>query len=78
VARLIYFAGRGELPLTAELERAGHTVFEALALSEVLRLIDRENVDAVLFAPEISQERRAPIQRRTTMSAYPRRAPLQT
>lgn len=66
MARLSYFARRGELSLTAQLERAGHKGFEALAVSEVLHLIEYERIDAVLFAPEISEGRRAPIKERIT------------
>ena len=66
MARLIYFAGRGQLPLTSQIEGAGHTIFEALALSEVLHLIEYERINAVLIAPEIAPARRLPIKERIT------------
>jgi hypothetical protein len=40
----------------------GHTVWETLAISEVLHLIEHESVDAVMVAPEISKERTAEIE----------------
>ena len=64
MARIVYFCERGGLPLAGELERAGHVVFEALAISEVLNLIEHENIDLVILESSISPERRQPIDER--------------
>ena len=62
MASLVYWAPRGGLPLVDDLIGVGHTVWEALAISEVLNLIEHESVDAVIVAPEISKERAADIE----------------
>ena len=41
--------------MASELVLAGHTVWEALAVSEVLYLCEQKNVDVVVIAPEVKE-----------------------
>jgi hypothetical protein len=52
MARIVYFFERKNDLLVAELERAGHTVVEALNLDEAFHLIEAKQVDIALISPE--------------------------
>ena len=66
MAQIVYLAPRGGLPMVDELTRAGHIVWEALAISEVLNLLENERVDIVIVAPEIQDQRTTEIKARIT------------
>jgi hypothetical protein len=53
---LIFFATRAPSELAAELSHQGYEVFEALAISEVLHLLDSHSIDAVLIAGEVEKD----------------------
>jgi hypothetical protein len=52
MARIAYFFERRNTTLVAELERAGHTVFDAKNLDEAFTLNEQENIDITIIAPE--------------------------
>lgn len=48
---------------------AGHTVWEALAVSEVLYLCEQKNIDVVVIAPEVKEATVVEVQmRRMTLT----------
>jgi len=51
---------------------AGYTVWEALAVSEVLYLCEQKNVDVVVIAPDVEDADLVEVQmRRTTLTLKP-------
>jgi hypothetical protein len=50
---IIYVATRHPSKLTDELTLAGYRVWEAFAISEVLHLIEHEDIDCVVLAPDV-------------------------
>jgi hypothetical protein len=58
VAYLVYLSTRAPAGWTENLQRAGHTVWEALAVSEVLHLSAEHPVDAVIVAAEVTARQR--------------------
>lgn len=55
MANIVYLAAPA--PLTDQLILAGHQVWEALAISEVLQLLSAEHVDVVLVGAEVVNRR---------------------
>jgi hypothetical protein len=53
VASVVYLTTRAPSRLAQELILAGHQVFEALAISEVLYLCEHHRVDVIVIAPDI-------------------------
>jgi len=53
VLSLVYLTNRAPSQIATELTLAGHTVWEALAVSEVLYLCEHENVDVVVIGPDV-------------------------
>jgi hypothetical protein len=47
--------------MTDELTLAGYRVWEAFAVSEVLHLIEHEDIDGVVWAPDVHNRKRAMI-----------------
>jgi hypothetical protein len=58
VAVIIYLTTSAPAPLTDQLILAGHQVREALAISEVLHLLDAEHVDVVLVGADVVNGRK--------------------
>ena len=66
---LVYLTGRAPSELASELTLAGYTVWEALAVSEVLYLCEHHNVDVVVIAPDFEEADVAEVQiRRMTLT----------
>jgi hypothetical protein len=59
---VILFTTHAPSPLSDELARQGHEVFEALAISEVLSLAELHPDSKIVITPEIEQERASVIQ----------------
>jgi hypothetical protein len=53
---LVFFTRSLPSPLSQALELAGHRVFEALAVSEVLHLCEHEDIDCVVISSDVSDE----------------------
>lgn len=69
---LVYLTTRAPSPLASELMLAGYTVWEALAVSEVLFLCECHNVDVVVIAPEVKDAAVVEVQmRRVTLVLKP-------
>jgi hypothetical protein len=55
--------------MASDLTLAGHTVWEALAVSEVLYLCEQQNIDVVVIAPEVGNAAVVEVQmRRMTLT----------
>ena len=67
MASIVYFGNQSNLPLYDDLVSAGHSVWEALAISEVLNLLEHQSIDIVIVAPEIHDERTKEIKSRITL-----------
>lgn len=66
---LVYLTTRAPSELASELILAGHAVWEALAVSEVLYLCEQHNIDVVVIAPDIEGAAVAEVQmRRMTLT----------
>lgn len=52
---LVYLTTRSPSKLGDQLTLAGYRVFEALAISEVLYLQARENIDAVIIGSDVAE-----------------------
>jgi len=50
MASLVYLTTLSPSQLGAQIEQAGHRVWEALSVSEVLYLLEHENIDVVVIA----------------------------
>ena len=50
---IVLLTNEAPCPLAEELLDAGHRVWEALAISEVLHLCDTEWVDAIVVTPDV-------------------------
>jgi predicted nicotinamide N-methyase len=59
---LILFCTHAPHPLTTELSRQGHTVFEAIAISEVYALADQHPQAQIILTADIDPERAKAIQ----------------
>jgi predicted nicotinamide N-methyase len=59
---LILFTSKSPHPLTDELSHQGHTVCEALAISEVYALADQHPLAAIIITADIDPERAKAIQ----------------
>jgi hypothetical protein len=59
---LILFTGTAPHPLTDELSAQGHTVFEGLAISEVLALAEQHPLASIIITADINPERAKVIQ----------------
>jgi hypothetical protein len=69
----VYLTSTAPSRLADELIRHGHTVYEALAVSEVLHLCEHHDIDIVIIAPEIDDPELVEVQlRRPTMKLKPR------
>lgn len=55
VAAIVLLNALSPSKLAGELEVFGHTVWEALAVSEVLFLCEQHSIDAVIIAAEVEQ-----------------------
>lgn len=55
MAAIVLLNARSPSKLAGELELFGHTVWEAIAVSEVLYLCEQHDVDAVIIAAEVEQ-----------------------
>jgi hypothetical protein len=58
---LILFTTLAPHPLTHELSHQGHTVYEALAVSEVYALADQHPTATIIITADIDPERRLAI-----------------
>jgi hypothetical protein len=61
---IILFTSHAPHPLAADLEAAGHTVYEALALTEVLALIESHPDAQIVITPDVDASRMKEIQKR--------------
>jgi hypothetical protein len=61
---LILFTTIAPDPLAEELSRQGHTVYEALAVSEVYALADQHPIATILICAGVAQVRAKMIQQR--------------
>ena len=61
---LVLLATRTPNPLTDELTLAGHRVFEALAISEVLALMEEHPEEQIVVAADVEAESAKVIQQR--------------
>ena len=69
---LVYLTGRASSKIASELTLAGHTVWEALAVSEVLFLCEHHNVDVVVIGPDVEDADVIEVQmRRITLRLKP-------
>jgi hypothetical protein len=59
---LILFTTIAPNPLAEELSRQGHTVYEALAVSEVYALADQHQMATIIMTADIDPERAKAIQ----------------
>ena len=59
---LILFTTQAPNPLAAELSRQGHTVYEAIAISEVYALADQHPAAQIIMTGDIDPERAKAIQ----------------
>jgi hypothetical protein len=57
MASVVYLTITAPARLTDELTAAGHRVWEALAVSEVLALCEEHDIDAVIISPEIQDRK---------------------
>jgi hypothetical protein len=58
--------------MASDLTLAGYTVWEALAVSEVLYLCEQKNVDVVVIAPDVEDADAVEVQmRRMTLTLKP-------
>jgi predicted nicotinamide N-methyase len=58
----ILFCTQAPNPLTAELSQQGHTVYEAIAISEVYALADQHPTAQIILTADIDPERAKAIQ----------------
>ncbi len=66
---LVYLTPRAPSQLAADLMLAGYTVWEALAVSEVLYLCEQHNIDLIVIAPNVEDPDVVEVQmRRTTLT----------
>ena len=66
---LVYLTTRAPSGMASDLMLAGYTVWEALAVSEVLYLCEHQNVDVVVIAPEVEDADAVEVQmRRMTLT----------
>jgi hypothetical protein len=56
MSSLIYLAIQAPSTLADELMQHGHQVFEALSISEVLHLLETEDIDVVLIAYDVEKD----------------------
>ncbi len=69
---LVYLTNRAPSALASELMLTGYTVWEAIAVSEVLYLCEHHNIDAVVIAPEVEDTDIIEVQtRRMTLTLKP-------
>ncbi len=69
---LVYLTNRAPSALASDLMLTGYTVWEALAVSEVLYLCEHHNIDAVVIAPEVEDTDVIEVQmRRMTLTLKP-------
>ena len=61
---LILFTTRAPDPLADELIGQGHTVYEALSLSEVFALVERDLSATILITAEVDRERARAVEER--------------
>jgi hypothetical protein len=59
---LILFTGKAPNPLTDGLSQQGHTVYEAIAISEVYALADQHPLATIIMTADIDPERAKAIQ----------------
>jgi hypothetical protein len=59
---LILFTTRAPHPLTDELSRQGHQVYEAIAISEVYALADQHLAATIIISADVHPERAKAIQ----------------
>jgi hypothetical protein len=72
VLSLVYLTTRAPSEMGSDLTLAGYTVWEALAVSEVLYLCEQKNVDVVVIAPEVKDAAVVEVQmRRMTLTLKP-------
>ena len=64
---LVLFTTRAPSRLADELAQAGFTVFEALAISEVLHLCETEKIEIVVIAADVEENRVTKIQHHVTI-----------
>src|SRR5436853_2853343 len=63
---LVLFTTRAPSRLADELAQAGFSVFEVLAISEVLHLCETEKIEIVLIAADVEESRVTEIQHHVT------------
>lgn len=69
---LVYLTDRAPSEMASDLTLAGCTVWEALAVSEVLYLCEHQNIDVVVIAPEVEDADVVEVQmRRMTLTLKP-------
>ncbi len=69
---LVYLTTRAPSKMASDLMLAGYTVWEALAVSEVLYLCERQNIDVVVIAPDVEDADVVEVQmRRMTLTLKP-------
>jgi len=66
MASLVYLTTLSPSQLGAQIEQAGHRVWEALRVSEVLYLLEHENIDVVVIAPDVDDPEMAELHLRRT------------
>jgi len=66
MASLVYLTTLSPSQLGAQIEQAGHRVWEALSVSEVLYLLEHENIDVVVIAPDVDDPEMAELHLRRT------------
>jgi hypothetical protein len=59
---LILFCTQAPNPLAAELSHQGHTVYEAIAISEVYALADQHPTASIIITADVDPERAKAIQ----------------
>ena len=72
VLSLVYLTTRAPSDMASDLTLAGYTVWEALAVSEVLYLCEQHDIDVVVIAPDVEDAEIVEVQmRRTTLTLKP-------
>ena len=62
MASIVYLTTLSPSSLGPQLERAGHRVWEALSVTEVLYLLENNDIDVIVIGPDVEDPEMAQIQ----------------